>query len=212
MPKISVAKFYQALWRRREVYRYKKWQRAKKGSPERSKWFRLYHEAHLARIARDAQVKKLTPPSERFTHVSDAAVELIKEFEGFFSHPYRDPVGVWTIGYGHIENVGPNTPPITKAQAHALLKRDLDNKYAPSVAKSGRWTQAEGDALTSFVYNLGTGSIAGAPGFESMTRAIRGGNRQQIANAMLKYDHAGGRVLLGLTRRRREEAALFLKG
>ena len=40
-----------------------------------------------------------------------AGIALIKEFEGFpfGGRPYRDPVGVWTIGYGHTEGVGPHT-------------------------------------------------------------------------------------------------------
>ena len=33
-------------------------------------------------------------------HISDNGLDLIKQFEGFRSAPYLDPVGIPTIGYG----------------------------------------------------------------------------------------------------------------
>ena len=32
--------------------------------------------------------------------LSQKGLDIIKQFEGFRSAPYRDSVGVWTIGYG----------------------------------------------------------------------------------------------------------------
>lgn len=34
--------------------------------------------------------------------INRASLELIKEFEGFISSPYSDPVGYPTVGYGHL--------------------------------------------------------------------------------------------------------------
>lgn len=215
MNRLAVARFYRALWLRREKHRYRKWRHyvatEPADGPNRVKWFNLYHEAHTARVARDKQIAKLAP-STHFTGVSEAGIALIKEFEGFPNggRPYRDPIGVWTIGYGHIEGVHAGSPRITQAQADRLLRDDLNKKYAPAVVRSGKWTQNEGDALTSFVYNLGTGALGG-PGFETMGRALKTKNRSAIGDAMLRYDHAGGGVLPGLTRRRKAERALFLK-
>ena len=48
---------------------------------------------------------------------SNAAVELIKQFEGFVSKSYLDPVGIPTIGFGHRVLKGETFPPdgITEA-------------------------------------------------------------------------------------------------
>jgi lysozyme len=141
--------------------------------------------------------------------VGPAGVALIKEFEGFphGGHPYQDMVGVWTIGYGHTEGVGANTPRISEQQASQLLARDLDNKYAPAVARLGvPLSQNQFDALTSFVYNCGPGAI----GDTKVGRALRTRRYRDAADLLLEWDKAGGHPVPGLTRRRRAERALFL--
>lgn len=140
--------------------------------------------------------------------ISPTGVELIKEFEGFVGHPYRDAVGVWTIGYGHTKGVGPNSPRLTQTQATALLAKDLDREYAPHVTKLGvKLTQGQFDALVSIVYNCGPGCIARGT---TIGDALRRGNMTAAANGFLLWTKAGGRTLAGLVRRRRAERALFL--
>lgn len=142
-------------------------------------------------------------------HTSSNGINLITSFEGFVGHPYRDAVGVWTIGYGHTEGVGPGSKSISQAEAYALLRRDLANKYEPYVnALKLPLNQNQYDALVSFVYNLGPGYFG--PG-HTIGDALRRRNWNAAANAILLYDKAGGRALPGLTRRRRTERALFLK-
>src|SRR5436305_12580756 len=34
-------------------------------------------------------------------HINEAGLAMIKSFEGLRLDAYRDPVGIWTIGYGH---------------------------------------------------------------------------------------------------------------
>nr|WP_242389724.1 lysozyme [Kosakonia cowanii] len=56
-------------------------------------------------------------------HTGDAGVALIKSFEGLRLEKYRDAVGKWTIGYGHLILPNENFPrPITEAEADALLR------------------------------------------------------------------------------------------
>ena len=142
--------------------------------------------------------------------VSPAGVRLIAEFEGCFLRPYRDPVGIWTIGYGHIEGVTADTPPLrSKAAARALLQRDLDKKYAPYVTALGLpLNQNQYDALVSFVYNVGPGGIASTT---HVGKALRQAHWREAADHLLDWDKAGGQTLPGLTRRRRAERALFLR-
>jgi len=142
--------------------------------------------------------------------ISPAGVSLIKEFEGFPNggRPYKDIVGVWTIGYGHTEGVGPNSRRLTEAQASALLAQDLDSKYGPYVGALGvPLSQPQFDALVSFVYNVGPGGIAAST---HVGQALRAKNWKAAADGLLAWDKAGGVSVPGLTRRRQAERALFL--
>lgn len=148
--------------------------------------------------------------------ISAAGVELVAGFEGFRSRPYRDAVGVWTIGYGHTRGVTGASRAISASQGRALLQRDLNAIYAPAVNRALKLvgfkaTQHEFDALVSFAFNLGPGLLTGD---HDIARALRSHKRGVIANAILEYDKAGQppRPLAGLTRRRESERALFLKG
>lgn len=143
------------------------------------------------------------------TRVSARGVTFIAAFEGCSLKPYADPVGVWTIGYGHTEGVCRTTPPLKNvAAARRLLQRDLDRKYAPAVRelrlplRSGQF-----DALVSLVYNCGPGVVAPNT---TIGAALRRRDWKAAADAFLLYDHAGGKVLPGLTRRREAERRMFL--
>lgn len=141
--------------------------------------------------------------------ISPAGVNLIKEFEGFSARPYQDSVGVWTIGYGHTEGVGPHSPHLTEGAASRLLAADLNKKYAPYVdALAISFNQHQFDALVSFVYNVGPGGIAKGT---KVGDALRAHEFSTAADKLLAWNKAGGRVLPGLDRRRHEERALFLK-
>lgn len=147
--------------------------------------------------------------------LSEHGARFICDFEGFSPRPYRDPVGVWTIGYGSTENVGPNTPAVTRQQALARLRREVNEQYAPPVLRAARHakrtlTQNQADALISAVYNLGPGVLHPSRSLGAALRK-RVGWRKATADALLLYDRAGGKRLPGLTRRRKAERALFLE-
>lgn len=62
--------------------------------------------------------------------VNAATVTLIKEFEGFVASPSPDPIGLPTVGYGHLcKTKGcsevPYKFPLTEGNAAALLQTDL---------------------------------------------------------------------------------------
>lgn len=142
-------------------------------------------------------------------HTSHDGIALITGFEGFVGHPYKDAVGVWTIGYGHTAGVNSHTASITRAQGLELFKRDLALHYEPYVnALNLPLNQHQFDAVVSAVYNLGPGVLDRG---RSLGDALRARKWHAAANAFLLYDKAGGRALAGLTRRRKAERALFLK-
>lgn len=193
-----------ALWLARERYRYKKWRGYhRRGNKLAGKWWNLWEEAHASRMRRERQLADLNRPRT----ISQNGVDLIAGFEGFVPHPYRDAVGVWTIGYGHTAGVGPNTPNLTQKQAKALLWSDLERTYVPPVRKFKGLNQQQFDALVSFAYNVGPGYLQ--PG-HTMGDALARGDMRAAADAFLLYDLAGGQKLPGLTRRREAERRLFL--
>jgi GH24 family phage-related lysozyme (muramidase) len=113
----------------------------------------------------------------------------------------------WTIGWGHY---GPDVQAgmtITQAQADSMLVADLakyeayvnNSNYVPVTAQLN---QNQFDALVSFCYNCGNGSLK---------KLCAGRTIAEIAQNITKYNKAGGNVLAGLVRRRQEELELFIK-
>lgn len=140
---------------------------------------------------------------------SKRGAALVMEFEGFSARPYRDSVGVWTIGYGSTAGVGPHSPPVTKAQAQARLMREVDAQYGAAINSLRLPLNCnQFDALVSFVYNVGVGGVAPST---HVGRSLRAREWRHAADALLAWDKAGGRPLAGLTRRRHAERALFLE-
>ena len=135
-------------------------------------------------------------------NISDKGLALIKAYEGCQLKAYLCPAGKWTIGYGHTAGVTQGMT-ITQTQADSFLKQDVE-KFEKLVEKyNGKysWNQNEFDALVSFAFNIGSIDQLTANG----TR-----NRATIAAKLLEYTKAGGKVLPGLLKRRKEEQALFL--
>ena len=133
---------------------------------------------------------------------SKNGIDLIKKFEGCKLTAYKCAAGKWTIGYGHTEGVKAGQT-IIQAQAENFLKDDLV-KFEKLVEKYNskyHWNQNQFDALVSFAFNVGNIDQLTANGTRSL---------QTIAEKMLQYNKAGGRVLSGLSERRHAERALFL--
>ena len=143
--------------------------------------------------------------------VPDAAVHLVEEFEGFSATPYQDPVGVWTIGYGSTRDLAyqpvcATTAEIDQAQAQVMVGRDLANA-AETVAADVKvpLTDNQRAALCDFTYNLGGRSL----GCSTLLGLLNAGDYAGAAAEFDKWDHAGGKELAGLFRRRAAETALF---
>lgn len=149
---------------------------------------------------------------EKIRNISDNGLNLIKEFEGLRLQPYRDAVGVPTIGYGNTfyadgRKVTMQDPTITEEVATQLL-RLVVVQFERGVSKlvTVDINQNQFDALVSFAYNLGLGNL----GKSTLLKRLNQGNFQAAADEMLRWNRAGGRVLRGLVRRREAERALFL--
>jgi GH24 family phage-related lysozyme (muramidase) len=148
------------------------------------------------------------------------ATRLIEEFEGIELKAYLDPVGIPTICAGLTRY--PNGEPvrmgdvcdarICKRHLEELLRRD----YIPSMECVPGWDRLgpkRQAVLLSFAWNLGA-KFYGSVGFETISRVLREGAvrsevYQQMPQALMLYVKAGGRVLAGLTNRRRREGELW---
>ena len=134
---------------------------------------------------------------------------FIEAFEGKFLHAYDDGTGVTTIGFGHTTMAGPPAvyrgQTITDAECDAILASDLGRVEA-NVSKciTVSMGQAQFDALVSFDFN--TGALAKS----SIPAKINAGNYTSAMSTLLMYDHAKGKQMDGLTRRRKAERLMFL--
>lgn len=136
---------------------------------------------------------------------SQAGIDLIKSFEGCRLTAYKatPTEKYWTCGWGRYSPDIKEGQTITQAQADAWLVEDLA-KYEKAVDGLGlALNQNQFDALVSFAYNCGVGNLRLLTKNRTLT---------QIADAIPRYNKAGGKVLAGLTRRRNAERELFLKG
>lgn len=134
---------------------------------------------------------------------------MIESWEGCRLEPYADAVGVPTVGFGHTgDDVSLAMDPISQEQADQLLAADLVKFEGYVDELCPVCTQQQFDALVSFCYNLGQGSLSGS----TLRRLHNEGDYTGAAGEFAKWDHAGGQVLAGLTRRRAGEANVYATG
>jgi len=140
-----------------------------------------------------------------FTY-SNKGVALTKKFEGLKLTAYQDQVGRWTIGYGHTGIAVHGGLTITEEQANQLLLSDLAAAVTcVNHAITGTINQSQFDALVDFVFNLGCASLLSS----TLLRLTNAGDVAGAAEQFLRWDHAGGKVVQGLLKRRQAEMNLF---
>lgn len=155
--------------------------------------------------------------------ISSKALKMIAHHEGIKLKPYRCPAQLWTIGVGHVlypeqgtmklENrmsfqLKPEDNRIfTKDEVDEILAKDLErfaqgvSKYCPAFTSQGQF-----DALVSFSFNLGLGTLQRS----TLRQKHNRGDYAGAAEEFLKYTKAGGKVLKGLVNRRNDEKSLYL--
>lgn len=126
--------------------------------------------------------------------------------------PYYDPVGLPTIGYGHLlsrQAWAPldQFPSITVAQAEALLRADL-MKAAGAVMRmvKVKLNANQIAALIDFVFNAGAGNFE----ISTLRRVVNRGDFAGVPAQLMRWVYAKGVRLPGLVKRRKAEAALWV--
>jgi len=136
------------------------------------------------------------------------AAPLVTKWEGVRYYAYPDPAthgAPYTVCYGH---TGPDVVQgkgYTKAECDALL--DADMAEADAIVRQCipvpmlRHVEA---ALVSATFNLGPKVVCGSV----VQRKALANDWPGACEALSQFNHAGGRVMRGLTLRRADERAL----
>ena len=155
--------------------------------------------------------------------VSAKTIHMIKHHEGVRQKPYKCPAKLWTVGVGHVLYPEQGKLKIDQRDGFALktedfrtfsmdevdaiLRADLDRfergveKFCPVPL-----TQGQFDALVSFSFNVGLGTLQRS----TLRQKVLRGDMEGASEELLKYCMAGGKVLRGLLNRRKDEQVVFL--
>lgn len=149
---------------------------------------------------------KIGPDGLAIVKAFESCMAAMKSRPGYFA-AYYDPVNVLTIGWGHTNHHLPRFDAATvwsQAQCDEVLASDMKTfeDHVNRLAKVDL-KQHEFDALVSWSFNTGGPSTA------SLWRLLNAGNKSAIPANLAQWNKAGGKVLNGLTRRRKAEGLLF---
>lgn len=139
--------------------------------------------------------------------MSPRVYEVIRHFEGLSLKPYKDSGGAYTIGYGHLMQPHERFTRISEQRAEQLMRQDVDKarKVVDAHVKVPL-NPFQRAALVSLVYNIGSYHFRTS----TLLKQLNKGRYRQAANEFLRWNKVKGKVVAGLTRRRKAEQRLFL--
>lgn len=139
--------------------------------------------------------------------LSDSGLSFLKKWERYRGQPYNDGYGNMTIGYGHVILPGEKFTSLSEPEAAALLAKDA--AWASSVVNQlvqVPLTSSQFDALTSLVFNWGSGNFRNS----SHLALLNSGDYAGAAKRLREHPvTSGGQRSQGLVNRRAAEADLF---
>ena len=138
---------------------------------------------------------------------SAVAIGTITHYEGFRSDAYLDVGNIPTIGYGSTKDVKMGDRIDEKGARSRLIKEVID-EYGKAVNNSVEVPlhQSEYDAFLSLTYNIGVNAFC-------KSTLVKKANREDYAGAckeILKWNKVNGKVVKGLTNRRKGEYNLCI--
>ena len=161
------------------------------------------------------------PTEEPISEVTQLqeGIELIKRWEGLELQAYPDPAtkgAPYTIGYG-CTRFNDGTPvqlgdTVTEAQAEAMLVYQIEQDFLPSLQTIPYWNEMsvfQKGALLSYSWNMGAGFVGDRDNFATINRALSNKDWDAVPDAFMLYVKGGGKVMLGLKRRRFSEGKLW---
>lgn len=141
--------------------------------------------------------------------VTESGINFLKKWERYRGKAYNDGYGNMTIGYGHVILPGEKFTELSEPDAAALLAKDA--AWAASVVNQlvqVPLTSSQFDALTSLVFNWGSGNFRNS----SHLALLNSGDYEGAARRLREHPiTSGGQRSQGLINRRNAEADLFLR-
>ena len=139
-------------------------------------------------------------------HITQEGLDLIKHFEGFSSTVYKCPAGLPTIGYGHLIKKGEVFSSVTEDEAEELLRHDVQvaEKAVLRLIKVPL-NDGQFDALVSFTFNLGSGSLQ----CSTLRRVVNRNDHSEVPTQLRRWVWSGVKKLKGLQLRRSAESTLY---
>lgn len=149
------------------------------------------------------------------TTLDKSGLDFIRKEEGCILHPYKDSVGIPTIGIGQTyypatgKKVTMSDPAITQAQADAMFLQ-MVKPFCLAVYSTTRddISQNQFNALVSLAYNIGTGGFKGSTVHRLVNANVCG---LPLKDAFLMWSKAGGKLNMALKERRVREFNLYSK-
>ena len=138
-------------------------------------------------------------------NISEKGKILIKSFESLQLKAYKCSANVWTIGYGHTNNVK-SSDIITKKQADCFLMQDLyEVERTINRLVKVKINQNQFDALCSLVFNIGVLAFNKS----TLLAKLNTGDYVGAAEQFRRWNKVNNVVMVGLVRRRQAEEDLF---
>lgn len=145
--------------------------------------------------------------------LNKAASDLIKDFEGLKLTAYQCSAKKWTIGFGNTffqdgtpVKQGDKITRDTADKLFDLISKEFADKVRPLI--TSKVNENQFGALVSFAYNAGIGNLKSST---LLKKVNNNPNDPDIRAQFERWNRAGGKVLAGLTRRRKAEADLYFK-
>lgn len=126
---------------------------------------------------------------------------MIKRHEGVRNTPYKDSLGLWTVGVGHLIGDGKSLPPemdraFTDEEVNALFEEDyaVHKRAAEQIPGFGDLNETGQGALTDLTFNMGGKWYKKWPNF---TKSISEGDTETAAKSLEDskwYSQVGNRA------------------
>ncbi|WP_334473597.1 lysozyme [Arsenophonus sp. PmNCSU2021_1] len=135
------------------------------------------------------------------------AAVLVQWHEGKRYKPYRDSGGVLTVCHGHTGKDVTTGEIYSEEECNDLMKQDLQVAHS-TVERyvTVPLTDLQKAALTSFVYNIGSGAFTNS----TLLKKLNTGDIQGACDQMRRWKYDEGKVSNGLIKRREVERELCL--
>ena len=138
-------------------------------------------------------------------------MDAVAGHEGVRTKPYKDSLGLWTIGVGHLIGDGKSLPPqynreFSKDEIKAMFQQDYQKhaQAASGIPGFNNQNEKSKGALIDMTFNMGPAWYRKWPNF---TRALAAGDNQGAANQLQGSKWAGQ-----VGRRAQEDIAMIRAG